>query len=288
MEQPKLCECGCGHPAPIATGNRKNRGIVKGQPLRYIRGHYKREPVLFVEVGQRFGGCIVLDADIRVPRHGRVKTIRAAKLRCHCGAEFVRTLSALLAWENPSCGCVNGRFMDRMGQRFGKLVVIQRLENVPNGGGTRWLCRCDCGTEIPATGSSLSAGHTQSCGCKRRRPKTGYLPGEASKNKVLLGYKQGAQSRGYDWDLPDEDFFRLIVLDCFYCGAPPSCTLIASPNSGEFTYNGLDRRDNSKGYVLENVVTCCKICNHAKKDLTFDDFMAWIARLAKYYFFHPN
>ena len=35
----KLCECGCGQPAPVATKTDTRRGRIKGQPLRFIRGH---------------------------------------------------------------------------------------------------------------------------------------------------------------------------------------------------------------------------------------------------------
>lgn len=38
----KLCECGCGQPAPIAPNNNKFKGWTKGQPLRYIQGHQSR------------------------------------------------------------------------------------------------------------------------------------------------------------------------------------------------------------------------------------------------------
>lgn len=38
----KLCECGCGNPAPIATRNWHTKGIKKGQPLRFICGHHRR------------------------------------------------------------------------------------------------------------------------------------------------------------------------------------------------------------------------------------------------------
>jgi hypothetical protein len=38
--QIKLCECGCGNPAPIAKGNKRSKGLVKGQPLRFISGHH--------------------------------------------------------------------------------------------------------------------------------------------------------------------------------------------------------------------------------------------------------
>lgn len=40
----KLCECGCGLPAPIAKLTDTKRGYVKGQPRRYIIGHDKRKP----------------------------------------------------------------------------------------------------------------------------------------------------------------------------------------------------------------------------------------------------
>jgi hypothetical protein len=34
-----LCECGCGEPAPIAKRTDTRLGWVKGQSLRFIRGH---------------------------------------------------------------------------------------------------------------------------------------------------------------------------------------------------------------------------------------------------------
>lgn len=35
----KLCECGCGKPAPIAKRNRPSKRMVKGEPYRFIHGH---------------------------------------------------------------------------------------------------------------------------------------------------------------------------------------------------------------------------------------------------------
>lgn len=34
-----LCECGCGLLAPISTRSRADRGQIKGQPVRFIKGH---------------------------------------------------------------------------------------------------------------------------------------------------------------------------------------------------------------------------------------------------------
>lgn len=35
----KLCECGCGQPAPLAPHSHKRRGWVKGEPRRFVHGH---------------------------------------------------------------------------------------------------------------------------------------------------------------------------------------------------------------------------------------------------------
>lgn len=38
----KLCECGCGQPAPIARQSNSKLGHVKGQPKRFLQGHHIR------------------------------------------------------------------------------------------------------------------------------------------------------------------------------------------------------------------------------------------------------
>lgn len=54
--------------------------------------------------------------------------------------------------------------LDLVGQRFGRLVVIERAEN-NKWGQSRWRCKCDCGNEIVTTANSLTRGHSKSCGC---------------------------------------------------------------------------------------------------------------------------
>jgi hypothetical protein len=36
------CHCGCGLPAPLAKKTATKYGHVKGEPVRYINGHYQR------------------------------------------------------------------------------------------------------------------------------------------------------------------------------------------------------------------------------------------------------
>ncbi len=56
------------------------------------------------------------------------------------------------------------RFIDLTGGRFGRLIVIKRVDNGKQGNPT-WLCRCDCGKEKVIRGNDLKTGHTKSCGC---------------------------------------------------------------------------------------------------------------------------
>jgi len=58
---------------------------------------------------------------------------------------------------------------DLTGQRFGRLIVIKRVEN--KGKHVRWLAKCDCGNFIITSGRSLRSTtpgrNTRSCGCLR-------------------------------------------------------------------------------------------------------------------------
>ena len=62
--------------------------------------------------------------------------------------------------------------VDLTGQRFGSLTVLTQGESDGHGK-SRWLCRCDCGSEKVILGSNLRRGTTVSCGCKGRRDLTG-------------------------------------------------------------------------------------------------------------------
>jgi hypothetical protein len=52
---------------------------------------------------------------------------------------------------------------DRLGLRYGRLVVIGSIH--VRGLGTGWECLCDCGQKTYAAGNNLETGNTTSCGC---------------------------------------------------------------------------------------------------------------------------
>jgi len=62
--------------------------------------------------------------------------------------------------------------IDLVGERFGRLVVLERAEDHICKGGKdrkrRWKCICDCGNITYATTMDLRKGDTTSCGCRRQ------------------------------------------------------------------------------------------------------------------------
>lgn len=38
------CQCGCGEKTKVAAKSRTDRGYVRGEPIRYVRGHQHRHP----------------------------------------------------------------------------------------------------------------------------------------------------------------------------------------------------------------------------------------------------
>lgn len=57
-----------------------------------------------------------------------------------------------------------GKLKDLTGQRFGKLIVVERAEN-DSQGNAQWLCKCDCGNKKVIRGYQLTNNKTKSCGC---------------------------------------------------------------------------------------------------------------------------
>ncbi len=60
-------------------------------------------------------------------------------------------------------------YIDLTGQRFGKLVVLERVFVTDKKKKTMFRCACDCGIEIITDSSSLKEGKSKSCGCSQNR-----------------------------------------------------------------------------------------------------------------------
>jgi len=62
---------------------------------------------------------------------------------------------------NALTGGINGKWIDLVGKRYGRLTVVHYC------GGSQWACLCDCGNKTVAPGSSLYSGRSTSCTCAR-------------------------------------------------------------------------------------------------------------------------
>jgi len=103
----------------------------------------------------------------------------------------------------------------------------------------------------------------------RARSSKSERPFKDVKYVVLSHLKSNARARGFEWVLTDEQTFNLIEQNCFYCGAPP----LNENAAPAYYHSGLDRKDNSLGYTIDNVVPCCVSCNSSKSNGSFDLFL---------------
>ena len=56
----------------------------------------------------------------------------------------------------------------RVGDRFGRLVVVEKAPRLGGSRLTAYVCLCDCGESHVAVGGMLARGDTKSCGCLAR------------------------------------------------------------------------------------------------------------------------
>ena len=76
------------------------------------------------------------------------------------------------------------------GQRFGRVVVIDRSTSKPRGA-TWWNCKCDCGNTKVLRGSLLVSGNTRSCGCLEAENRINNVTKHKAKAEDYLGKKFG-------------------------------------------------------------------------------------------------
>jgi hypothetical protein len=169
-------------------------------------------------------------------------------------------------------------FIDLIGQSFGELVVMKRLPNTEKGS-AQWLCSCSCGGEAKTSTSHLKSGHTQSCGhiAKERMLRAHTkAPGHAAKVNVFNSYKHGAKKLKREFSLSFDELIEIASQHCHYCGKEPLQLVTKRGINGNFPHNGIDRKDNSQGYTLENALPCCWRCNRIKRDMSYDEFITFI------------
>jgi hypothetical protein len=81
--------------------------------------------------------------------------------------------------------------------------------------------------------------------------------------RVYREYERRAKARIQKFSMSLEDFTLLLQMNCEYCGRSPK----------EAGGMGVDRRDNSCGYVLANCSPSCEVCNLMKRSYSREKFL---------------
>lgn len=68
------------------------------------------------------------------------------------------------------CADVDGglsmsRFIDLTGNKYGRLLILEKSEKTDSSYNSYWVCKCDCGNTRILSGYNLKSGNTSSCGC---------------------------------------------------------------------------------------------------------------------------
>jgi hypothetical protein len=241
-----------------------------------------RRPRHFFAVGTVYGQLTLTGACrlCEIPNSDR-RTYKYQGI-CSCsGREVWARAWDLIKGKVGSCGCTrtaklqSSRKRKEVPQpraRFGNLEVMERVCVKTD---TKVECSCICGTIFMCPVSSLWNGRRTSCGLRRCRANV--LEGrKLSVSRLLKVYRADAAKRQLVFDLEPDMFASLILMDCFYCGREPQSNytvLRKQADSFELRHNGIDRFDNSQGYVSSNCVACCSQCNFAKHNRTAEDFI---------------
>lgn len=190
---------------------------------------------------------------------------------------------------------------DLTGMVYGRLTVVRRASQDQSRHGARWECLCSCGKTKVTFGHNLVRGGVKSCGCIHKeqlveRNRAAHLVAEPwlvdmrlyirklgfRKKRAGLGSNQHQSlpsanehpATAFAWNLSLEAYKKLVTSACFYCGSLPN----QRPKGVlmrelDLRRNGIDRKDNARGYDEDNCVSCCASCNREKRAQSFEVFI---------------
>lgn len=110
--------------------------------------------------------------------------------------------------------------------------------------------------------------------CNRKLKKSGELPPDPMwSTKHYHNIKSRAKKKGLEFTLTLDQFDEIKRIGvCAYCDMPTNVITF-------------DRLDNSKGYIMENIVPSCYFCNRLKNDMPFNlEEMRHVGKAVRLYF----
>jgi len=225
-------------------------------------------------IGNQYGNLTVIEATRK--ENGKLAWL----CNCKCGETTIATTNGLNKGDNTSCGCLRnsgGRPVDDIvNQVFGNFTVLSREGTCGKNGNTTWLCKCKCGKTKVIQRGRLVGNKPIYCECSGRLSNLPII------ERLFKRYKYNATEhhrRNIEFTLTQQEFEDLVFKDCHYCGEPPFLKFKTVKET--IIHGGIDRVNNSRGYHNDNCVPCCQHCNAMKLQLSYQDFIEKIHRIAE-------
>jgi len=141
------------------------------------------------------------------------------------------------------------------GAKFGRLTIIRQIESVQfaHCRHRRYLCRCDCGKEIPVTSPNIKYGRSKSCGCLKTEITT--------KRMTKHGQSKAKTAEYYTWKSmiarttnPDDKNYcgRGITVCERWQGENGFANFFADMGHRPSQRHSIDRKDNDGNYEPDN------------------------------------
>lgn len=144
------CQCDCGNITYKTTGHLNSNAVSCGCSQKQDL------------IGKRFGKLVVLEKSEN-RRRGHYLWI----CQCDCGNICEKPTGELNGGTATSCGCSWRQPAVHEGDHYGRLTAIRPTEK-RSAKAVIWECLCDCGETVFVRTTSLTSGHTISCGCVKR------------------------------------------------------------------------------------------------------------------------
>lgn len=135
-----------------------------------------------------------------------------------------------------------GAALNLIGERFGRLVVVDRYPIARDPYHRWWMCKCDCGADTISETSALRMGVKKSCGCLHQEIVTKHGMRKSHLHNVWANIKYSACKRYGVVLYPEWDDFKTFMEWAFSVGykEDPKMTL--------------KRKDRSLGFHPDNCI----------------------------------
>lgn len=174
------------------------------------------------------------------------------------------------------------RWVDHSNKIYNNLKCIKYMFSIE--GRAQWEVECLlCHRILNMDIGRVKSGHSKSCGCQIHHKKELSESVEIwCKKQIYTKYKHRAKDSDMLFDLTFENFCNILDLPCFYCGDIKTQKFAHHnfPNR-ILRYNGIDRFDNDKGYIIDNCMPCCIVCNRMKLNMPYYKFFTHIVKIYK-------